>query len=193
MRLFGVRVCGLERAQALEACPPLLPLRACPRHVRELRVWGVWSREAPRRPGAQAASRMQAQAPARGAPPVRVTRGLTPRVVAFSIFSRDVWSQRFIIPRKHSTQYVLSSQCSDTESHFDSTTMGPSHDCDIVFSTDFRKVSSDCTRLGAASSKAPTLPLLSRARVGEGGGTGQAWHMGHMVHDRAWEARGWVG
>ena len=150
-------------------------------------------REAARRPGAQAASRMQAQAPARGAPPVRVTRGLTPRVVAFSIFSRDVWSQRFIIPRKHSTQYVLSSQCSDTESHFDSTTMGPSHDCDIVFSTDFRKVSSDCTRLGAASSKAPTLPLLSRARVGEGGGTGQAWHMGHMVHDRAWEARGWVG
>jgi len=51
---------------------------------------------------------------------------------------------------------------------FDSTTMGPSHDCDIVFSTDFRKVSSDCTRLGAASSKAPTLPLLSRAHVGEG-------------------------
>ena len=74
---------------------------------------------------------------------------------------------------------------------FDSTTMGPSHDCDIVFSTDFRKVSSDCTRLGAASSKAPTLPLLSRAHASEGGERGVG--ASGMIHDRLCEARGWVG
>eukprot|EP00964_Phaeocystis_antarctica_P093169 scaffold60052_cov59-Phaeocystis_antarctica.AAC.15 len=67
-------------------------------------------------------------------------------------------------------------------------TQQQSHDCDIVFSTDFRKVSNDCTRLGAASSKAPTLPLLSRAHAGEGGERGIG--ASGMIHDRVWKARG---
>ena len=69
-----------------------------------------------------------------------------------------------------------------------------SHDCDIVFSTDFRKVSSDCTRLGAASSKAPTLPLLSRHTWVKGGvERGRHGCMGHGSRPGVGGARlGWV-